>query len=147
MASSVEGFSTIAERSRRVGRTKSAIKPARIRSDEGRLGDRCRERFTIKSWCLRRSDSATSVPLTVFGQSPLFNNAPFTMNGVNVGNTQYVDAFQRANFWTAISPAYHTRLGTITIAAAQRYDVPVGSGAVYSDFLFGNGGCGPHNNP
>src|SRR6267154_2338024 len=23
-----------------------------------RLGDRCRERFTIRSWCLRRSDSA-----------------------------------------------------------------------------------------
>src|SRR2546421_10150989 len=25
-----------------------------------RTGDRCRERFTIKSWCLRRRDSATS---------------------------------------------------------------------------------------
>ena len=24
-----------------------------------RTGDRCRERFTIKSWCLRRRDSAT----------------------------------------------------------------------------------------
>ena len=45
MPSSVEGFGTIAERSRRVGRTKSAIKPARMRSDERRLGVRCRERF------------------------------------------------------------------------------------------------------
>src|SRR6266478_895011 len=43
MASSVEGFRTIAERSRRVGRTKSAIKPAGIRSDACRLGDRFRE--------------------------------------------------------------------------------------------------------
>src|SRR5215472_8888973 len=59
MASSVEGFNTIAGRRRRVGRTKSASKPARMRSDERRLGVRCRERFTISSWCLRRSDSAT----------------------------------------------------------------------------------------
>src|SRR5216110_1717731 len=59
MPSSVEGFRTIAERSRRVGRTKSAIKPARMRSDVHKFGDRCRERATIKSWCLRIRDSAT----------------------------------------------------------------------------------------
>jgi hypothetical protein len=88
-----------------------------------------------------------NVPLTVFRQSPLFNNAAFTMNGVNVGSTQYIDAFQRANFWTVIAPTYHTRLGTITIPAVQTYNVPLGSGAVYSDSLFGNGGCGPHHNP
>jgi hypothetical protein len=57
---SVVGFGTIAERSRRIGRTQSAIQPARMRSDARRLGDRCRERFTIRSWCLRRSDSAIS---------------------------------------------------------------------------------------
>src|SRR6266550_8071843 len=38
---------------------KSAIPPARIRSHAQRLGDRCRERFMSRSWCLRRSDSAT----------------------------------------------------------------------------------------
>jgi hypothetical protein len=59
LPSSVEGFSTIADRSKRVGRTKSASKPARMPSDARRLGDRFRERFTIRSWCLRRSDSAT----------------------------------------------------------------------------------------
>ena len=31
-----------------------------MRSPSDRLGDRCRERFTIRSWCFRRSDSATS---------------------------------------------------------------------------------------
>jgi hypothetical protein len=40
------------------GRTKSAIQPARIRSHEDSVGDRCRERFTIRSWCLSRGDSA-----------------------------------------------------------------------------------------
>src|SRR5437016_8721797 len=59
MPSSVEGFRTIAERSRRVGRTKSAIKPARARSDTCKFGDRFRERFKIRIWCLSRSDSAT----------------------------------------------------------------------------------------
>ncbi len=57
--SRVEGFTTIAVRSRRVGRIKNAIQPARMRSHADRMGDRCRERFTIRSWCLRRSDSAT----------------------------------------------------------------------------------------
>src|SRR5205807_8518992 len=59
VASSVEGFRTIAERSRRVGRTKSAIKPARTRSDACKFGDRFRERFKIRIWCSSRSDSAT----------------------------------------------------------------------------------------
>src|SRR5439155_967793 len=36
-----------------------AIKPARMRSEVHRFGDRCRERFTIKSWCLTIRDSAT----------------------------------------------------------------------------------------
>jgi len=34
-------------------------KPARVRFDVHKFGDRCRERFTIKSWCLRIRDSAT----------------------------------------------------------------------------------------
>ena len=50
--SSVEGFSAIAERRRRVGRTKSASKPAKMRSHADRLGDRCQERFTISPDCV-----------------------------------------------------------------------------------------------
>jgi hypothetical protein len=42
-----------------MGCTRSAIKPARMRSDVHKFGDRCRERVTIKSWCLRIRDSAT----------------------------------------------------------------------------------------
>src|SRR5438552_17691003 len=50
---------TIGEKSRRDGSTKSANKPARIRSDACKFGDRFRERFKIRIWCLSRSDSAT----------------------------------------------------------------------------------------
>ena len=50
--------------------------------------------------------------------SPIFHNYPWTLNGVDVGVTQYLDAFQRSNFWEAIQQAginYHTLL-TYTVA-------------------------------
>jgi len=38
----------------------------------------------------------------------------YTQGGVNVGKTQYIDAFQRANFWGSVSThtSYHLLLGT-----------------------------------
>ncbi len=87
------------------------------------------------------------VPLTVFRQSPLLNSASFVMNGAKVGTTQYVDAFQRANFWTVVHSTYHTKLSVMKVTRPQTWVVPAGSGAVYSDAAFGNGGCGPNNNP
>lgn len=43
--------------------------------------------------------------------SPIFQNASYVMNGVDVGSTQYVDAFQRANFWSQVGGTpYHTLL-------------------------------------
>jgi hypothetical protein len=71
---------------------------------------------------------AGGVPATLAAQSPVFANHPFVFGSANVGNTQYVDAFQRANFWkqvSTISPNYHTRLAlktlkpiTVTVPAA-----------------------------
>src|SRR4029077_3989022 len=60
MLKRVEGFSTIAERIRRAGRMQRAHNPATRRSEKHRLGDRCRERLRIRSWCLTRTDSATT---------------------------------------------------------------------------------------
>jgi hypothetical protein len=43
--------------------------------------------------------------------SPIFTNNPYTMNGVNVGTTQYIDAFQRAQFWSLVGGStYHLML-------------------------------------
>ncbi len=40
--------------------------------------------------------------------SPLFTNNAWTMNGVNVGTTQFIDAFQRAQFWSLVAGTpYH----------------------------------------
>jgi hypothetical protein len=38
-------------------------------------------------------------PIDDAAGSPVFDIAAFTMNGVYMGTTQYIDAYQRANFW------------------------------------------------
>ncbi|MFO1417074.1 MAG: hypothetical protein U1E83_00250 [Methylotetracoccus sp.] len=82
---------------------------------------------------------AGGVPSTLAAQSPIFTDHPFVFGGNDMGNTQYVDAFQRANFWKAVStvsPGYHTRLALKTLKAIT-VTVPVeGSG-----FNFDFGGC------
>lgn len=84
------------------------------------------------------SDGTTLDPtLPVFGsalsavqattQSPVFQAYPFSSGPTPVGTTQYVDAFQRGNFWsnvTTTSPDYHVLLGTPTIAPTQTITVP-----------------------
>jgi hypothetical protein len=55
--------------------------------------------------------------------SPLFNNSPFTMNGVNVGNTQYIDAHQRAQFWSAVQGSNYHLIFSQTVLPAQTINV------------------------
>jgi hypothetical protein len=82
---------------------------------------------------------SNSTVLSVVQNSPIFQNASYTMNGASVGNTQYVDAFQRANFWTNVSVTgnrYHTTLGLTTLPAVK-VTVPAANG-----LSFNFGGCG-----
>ena len=54
--------------------------------------------------------------------SPIFGSTDYVMNGVDVGNTQYTDAFQRANFWSLVGGnEYHT-LVQPTVMPAQTYN-------------------------
>jgi hypothetical protein len=72
-------------------------------------------------------------------KSPLFNNFPFTVGNTFVGNTQYIDAFQRANFWTSVSstsPDYHVLLAA-SLASPVSFSVPELIGSTV------NGPCGP----
>lgn len=50
--------------------------------------------------------------MSLVENSPVFQNYSWTLNGVDVGFTQYLDAFQRANFWNYAQNAddYHTLL-------------------------------------
>jgi hypothetical protein len=43
--------------------------------------------------------------LSVVQNSPIFQTTDWIMNGVDVGTAQYIDAFQRANFWSDVSVA------------------------------------------
>jgi hypothetical protein len=52
----------------------------------------------------------------VVNQSPIFTKVAWTMNGVNVGTTQYIDAFQRAEFWKDVKgTGYHLKLKRVVL--------------------------------
>ena len=60
------------------------------------------------------------VPLALLKNSPMIQSSKFVMNGVNVGTTQYSDAFERASFWKPIKAnggGYHNKLKAVTLKA------------------------------
>lgn len=67
--------------------------------------------------------------LTLVEGSPIFQNASYTMNGVTMSNTQYVDAFQRANFWNLLSATGNKHHTTLNLSVLQPFSVIVGSTA------------------
>ena len=46
--------------------------------------------------------TAGQTAMSLVENSPIFQSRPWTLNGVDVGETQYIDAFQRSNFWQYI---------------------------------------------
>lgn len=78
------------------------------------------------------TDSATD--LTTL--SPLFQQVfEFFAGGTDTGASQYIDAFQRANFWnqvSSVSPGYHVLLKPITIEPVQVIQVPAASGSTFA---------------
>lgn len=74
--------------------------------------------------------------------SPVFNNNPWTMNGVSIGNTQYIDAFQRAQFWSKVQGTpYHLILNQSSLGA-QSLSFGPGAGTNYAATEFVGGVCG-----
>ncbi len=68
--------------------------------------------------------------------SPIFDSTTtYTQGGVDVGTTQYLDAFQRANFWGVVksNPNYHVLLAP-QLAATQTLTIPVASGSIGNAF-------------
>lgn len=67
--------------------------------------------------------------LNVVQNSPIYQTTDWVMNGVDVGTAQYIDGFQRANFWSDVSVAgnsYHNSLAlnnltkiSVTVPAAD----------------------------
>jgi len=87
---------------------------------------------------------------TAFGltqESPLFNNANFTINGVSVGDTQYSDAFLRGEFWHYVmNSGYHLRL-TASKMAPLTIQVSAGPYGNSTAEVYGLGGtqCGSNS--
>ena len=64
--------------------------------------------------------STSSNTIDMITNSPIFkSNVKFVQGGVNLGKTQYIDAFQRGNFWRYVkqNSNYHVLLGSPTVTA------------------------------
>jgi hypothetical protein len=84
--------------------------------------------------------SRSAVELTK--KSPIFASSPFVVGGTKIGQTQYGDAFQRANFWSDVSTtsgAYHVKLKSPKVLPTQVVTVPAGSVTT-----IGSGACGEY---
>jgi hypothetical protein len=69
--------------------------------------------------------------------SPIFQSGTtFTQGGTDVGDTQYLDAVQRASFWGSVSSdqGYHVLLGTPKVEPEVTYKVPAADGTTAVDF-------------
>jgi hypothetical protein len=68
--------------------------------------------------------------------SPIFNSGiDFVQGGVDLGNTQYVDAYQRGNFWSdvSINTNYHVLLNLVVLPEVT-INVPPASGKIATEF-------------
>jgi hypothetical protein len=83
-------------------------------------------------------------PLKLFQHTPMFDSYDFSVGGVDVGRTQYVDAFQRASFWNVLTKEgqedYHTFLDPIKTLSPLVINVPAANGITLPPEF---GACGP----
>jgi hypothetical protein len=83
-------------------------------------------------------------PLRVFQHSPMFDNYDISVGGVSMGNTQYIDAFQRAEFWNVLGEEgqgdYHTFLDPVKTLSPIVINVPATKGVTLPPEF---GVCGP----
>jgi hypothetical protein len=95
--------------------------------------------------CLGKTNN---VPFKLAVESPVYQKNHWVWGGTDVGYTQYVDAFQRANFWRALGDdanAYHVLLDPVQVLPPVVFDFPIGSGIALpqSSSLLGYSNCAP----
>jgi hypothetical protein len=106
---------------------------------------------TVAEPCL---SAPNNVPLTLVQHSPIIQVADFNFGGTDVGTTQYVDAFQRAEFFQLLGKhgdngnddndgtnqiKYHVILSPVHTLQAIVINIPAASGVAYPAAAFG--GC------
>jgi hypothetical protein len=92
--------------------------------------------------------SKNNVPFKLAVESPVFESHRWVWGGTDLGDTQYVDAFQRANFWRALgedAEDYHVRLKPVDVLPPVVLDFPTGSGIglPQSSSFLGYSACAP----
>jgi hypothetical protein len=101
-------------------------------------------KFPVGEWDPTVIDTcdAGASSLTRTQNSPIFKSHAYTWGGTPIGTGQYVNEYQRANFWsyanpTGINPGYNVKLKLVTLAkvvvnvpAADsfKYSAPCGNG-------------------
>ena len=84
--------------------------------------------------------AATGVRQTVVANtvlSPIFDSTTdYVQGGIDLGATQYLDAFQRGNFWSIVqnNTNTHVLLGGPTVLPEQTLVVPASDGGVGNEF-------------
>jgi hypothetical protein len=74
-------------------------------------------------------------------QSPIYQAASFTFGHTLVGKTQYIDAFQRGNFWSLVAhTGYHTLINPVVMKPVT-INIDANNGLAIPPSLFGS--CGP----
>jgi hypothetical protein len=97
------------------------------------------------SWNPTAVDSCDpgATPLARTRKSPLFVNRAWTFGGTPVGTGQYIDAFERAEFWHytkpgGTNPGYQLQLALKTLPA-RTVIVPTADSTDYKGYSCGNG--------
>ena len=95
---------------------------------------------TVPNVCLA---APNNVPTKLVAESPILSPARFRFGKVDMGVTEYSDAFQRGNFWevlgeNGIRDRYHTKLGPVKFLDPILINVPAADGlAGTTPLLFG----------
>lgn len=87
--------------------------------------------------------NGTASALSLVLKSPLFKNVDWKLGGTDVGNTQFLDALQRSEWWNyanGFSPDYHVLLAPLVLPKVT-INVPTGQGSTVT-----GGSCGIYGN-
>jgi len=98
---------------------KTAIIPLKLTFSDGTV-------FDANGPLYHKTVSATQAVVA----SPIFKAADFVAGSVDLGTTQYIDAYQRGSFWgtvSSVAPNYHVLVKPI-VAPEQSFTVPQSGG-------------------
>jgi hypothetical protein len=82
----------------------------------------------------KQSNGATAITNVV--NSPIFQKQDYTIDGTDIGDTQYEDAFQRSNFWSDVmtNTNYHVLLKPVVLAEVT-VNVPAADGTTGTNYF------------